>query len=295
MANILESLTVRSFDRAHLDVFWKFGQLTDPAAYAITVERSTNQLSDYAQLGSASVGLSYFRDTNIKSARGFYHHYYYRLRVRDRRSNAVFLFPEVGGVTLESAPDLVSLELARRRRVLLETAEGRRVWLFQRRRDGARCRNCWDSVLNKRTKSICTTCYGVGIMGGFHAPVETWMKMRSPPDTTSQTDLAKVTTENTSFLYHNFPDIGTGDLIVDPENARWVVGEQVFKSQRNRVVIDQKGSLTRVPSSDVLYKVPLILTIDELRNLQTEPRVLYVMPNNLQAYAESAYEALYNG
>ncbi len=294
MANIIESLSVRSFDREHLDVFWKFGQMTDPAAYAITVERSTNQLSDYAQLGPASVGLSYFRDTNIKTTRGFYHHYYYRLKIRDRRSGDTVYFPEAGGVTLEAPPDLVSLELARQRRVLLEAVEGRKVWLFQRRRDGARCRNCWDAVLNKRTKSVCTTCYGVGIMGGFHAPVETVMKIRSPPDTTSQTELAKVTTENTTFLYHNFPDIGAGDLIVDPENSRWTVGEQIVKTQRNRVVIDQKGPLTRLPTTDILFKVPLILSVEQLRDLQTEPRVLYVMPHNLQAYAESAYEAIYN-
>lgn len=289
-------LLVRSFNIDHLDIFWDVAPCYDDVLdYAFVVQRSISQYGPYTDVGSAQIGQFWFRDTTIRGQHSFYNRLWYRLRVRSRSSDAEYVFPTEGGVRLAAEPDLTALEMARMENLILREAKGRKVWVFPVRTGGQRCTTCWDRVQQKRLVGNCGVCFSTGWAGGYFAPVECYMQIVTPDESTSRTpQSARTEVENTTFALGNYPEIGDRFLIVEAENVRWKVGPRVQKVMFGRALVRQQGTIFHIPPTDIEYRIPLRLTTDEVRHLSASPDRNYTSPQNVEsADLETALRYIY--
>ena len=288
----IETLTVKSFDRAHIDIYWNASTTgEDPLQYTVTVERSLNQLSDYVPVGSALIGHSHFRDITPENGMAFHRKVWYRLRLTNRRTGATSLHPAEGGVSTGPPPDLLALEEARLYSVRLRLIDGRPVWLFKKRTFGADCPNCWDSVQRKRLISSCAQCFNTGKSGGFYPPVQTHMKIYASDETVTQTPQGRTEHNDVQFDYGNFPELSPGDLVVDHEGTRWHITERIQKRRRSQFITRQHGMLHQLPMNDICYRVPVNVSEEALKELVITPSYLTLLPTNCTSAIEHALDS----
>ncbi len=277
------NLRVRSFSLDYLDIYWSLadGTTEDPRDYEVVVQWSSNQYGPYQAVSGPIIDGLHFRDTTVKGQHSFYHQRYYRLIIRNRSSQAETPFPAEGGIRLQAPADLMALEMARQENLKLKEFSGRKVWVFARRVSGPRCVACYDPVQRRRVRSDCATCFGTGTYGGYHAPVACYMQVQTPTEVTLKIPDGEVQVENAQFRLGNYPELSEGDLVVEAENVRWAVSDQINKVKKARALIRQEGVLHRIPKTDAQYNVPLKLTVDEAGNLLGSPDRNFTNPHNL--------------
>lgn len=276
----IRSIKVRSFDLAYLDVFWEIEpSYEDAANYEFELQRSEAQFGPFDPVVSGVVDSYHVRDHTVRGRHDLYWSLFYRIQVKDRRSAETRTFPEDGsGVRLDAAPDLMALEMARQENLKLREFKGRQVWIYPRRRSGQRCSVCFDHVQQRRVRSNCPTCYNTGFVGGFHTPVIAYMQIVSPTERTLPTQHGKVAVEATQFLLGNYPLLHSGDMVIEGENIRWKVGDDLVVVRKGRSPIRQQGILSRVLPDDVWQRVPVAVTDDELAVLETSPERNFTNP-----------------
>jgi len=277
------NLRVRSFSLDYLDLYWSLadGTSEDPRNYEFVVQWAPNQLGPFADLSAPIIDGYRFRDTTVKGQHSFFHQRYYRLIIRNRSSDAVEYFPEQGGVRLGALPDLAALEMARQENLRIKEFSGRQVYVFSKRTFGPRCVACFDPVQQRRVRGNCQVCFGTGTQGGYHAPAACHMQIHTPPEVTLKTQDGSVQQSNTRFKMGNYPELFEGDLVVEAENVRWVVSDQISKIKKARALIRQEGTLHAVPRTDAGFQVPINLTVDQVGDLLPGPERNYTAPSNL--------------
>lgn len=136
---------------------------------------------------------------------------------------------------------------------LLEQA-GERVLFFLRKRTGERC-ECYDSV-HGRGRADCPTCFGTGYVGGFEGPFET---QTTPFEGQKAVELTEMgLTMNVSYEISILDPflLATGDLLVRPDGQRYMVNGVTPVGPRGTIRV-QSASVSRLPESDFLYRLPV--------------------------------------
>lgn len=286
------NIRVRSFDLSYLDLYWDVKPcFEDVNDFQFIVEASDAEYGKYFQIADPLINIFHFRDTTVRGQHSYYHERWYRVRVQFREvakqtsggSSTDRYFPTQGGVSIAAVPDLHALEMARIHRLKLQEFQGRKIWIYAKRRFGQRCSVCFDPVTQRKMRADCPTCYGAGFVGGYHAPVETYGMIVSPEESTAHTNFTNVEMENTMMMVGNYPDITSGDLVIEAENVRWRVGDRITKVRKARALIRQQVPLHRIPSGDVEYSVPLNLTTAQVKDLTASPERNYTNPHTLES------------
>lgn len=279
------NIRVRSFDVGYLDIYWDLAPCyEDTLDYEFVVQMSEAEFGPYQDLTPGMVDVYHVRDNTVRGQHSFYHQRYYRVMVRKRADTAVFkVFPELGGAKLGAPPDLYALEMARINNLKLQEFMGRKIWIFPRKQSGQRCGVCFDRVMNRKTKSSCPNCFDTTWVGGFHQPIQVYGMIVSPNESTTQTNFTRVQNENTTLLLGNYPEVSDGDVVVEAENVRWRIGNELQKINKARALIRQQVPLHRIPSSDIEYSLPIKLSDAEVRDLVASPARNYTNPHNFES------------
>lgn len=284
---------VRSFDIATLDVYWDVTSGYDTVVdYDMFVLRSEAQFGPYNVQAGPFRMKDRFRDTSVPGYHAFYTRVFYKIRLTHRVTGETKDFPEEAGVRLEAMPDLEALEIARMERLKLEQHKGRLLWIFPRRHSGQRCSVCVDPVMNQRLRSSCMSCFDTGWVGGYHSPVEVYGQIPSVPQTIENLPQGKVASQDSVLMLANYPILSEGDVVVEAENIRWRVGATINAIEKQRALIRQQAPIHRLAVTDVEYALPILLSDDEVRNLQATPARNYTNPQTL---GQPSLDALYIG
>ena len=276
-------IRVRSFSLSYLDVFWRVSDTPESAMdYEFYIQRSPNETGPFVDVAGPLIDGYQFRDSTVRGMHSMYHKLFYRIRVVSRATAAERIFPDTGlGVSLAARPDLQALEMARMENLRLKEFKGREVLVFPKRNSGSRCSACFDPVHMRKTHSNCHSCFGTGFAGGYWAPVRCYMQVITPNDTTQKFVDGAAQVQVTQFNLGNYPLIKSGDLVVEMENVRWIVGDSVTPVSKGRAMVRQTGSISRANNSSPEYNVPVNLSITEIRDMVPSPDRNFTNPKNL--------------
>jgi len=267
MLNITK-LWVRSFDVDHLDVFWEISALRGPSSdttpheifdYEFYVLRSEAGMGPYDQVGGPLRDTYRFRDPRV-SLLHKWRQYFYKIRVIHRPSGEEREFGPTA--SLEAEPDLIAADIIRQEDMLFREFIGRRSWLFPARTFGPHC-SCYDSTLNRITRSNHLPCFGTGWLGGYLSPVEVFIQFDPNPKQTALPPTGEVLPSNTNARCSSFPPMNPRDILIEAENRRWRV-VSVTPTQRLRAVVHQEIQLHEIPRSDIEYSLPLNIDPQQL-------------------------------
>lgn len=280
----ISNIRVRSFDLNYLDIYWDIVPCyEDVNQFEFYVQRSDAAFGEYVEVAGPIVNGTHVRDNSIRGHKSFYHHLYYRVICKNRGNGDEVTFPETGGVALSAPLDLHGLEMARINNLKLKEFEGRKMWVFTRKTSGQRCRACFDPVATRKTKSRCANCFDTSWVGGFNAPVEVYAKIITPNETVVHSEFANVEIENTAIMMGNYPEVFEGDIIVEAENIRWRVGSNISKVKKSRALIRQQAPLHRIPNGDTEYKLPINLSVSEVKDLMATSARNLTNPQTLES------------
>jgi len=255
---------VRSLSLDHLDLYWEIGDVAGPRSdedmhdifnYDIYILRAADSpLGPYTLLAGPYRDTYHFLDNQV-SLLHKYRQFHYKLRVVDKRTGVEEDFGPASSASAQ--PDLIALEIMRQEDLLFREFTGRKCWLFPVRTFGPTC-SCWDTTLQRPTRSGHRLCFGTGWMGGFMSPVEVYVQIDPSPKSPSSTSLQEVQQSDTVGRMISFPPVNPGDILVEAENRRWRV-LAVNTTQRLRAVIRQELRLHEIPRGDIEYALPVMV------------------------------------
>jgi len=256
---VLELINVacRSLDLDRLTLSWDIADTSEsPLDYDFHVQRAGSPGGEWDTVSPQALVDTYIF---VDAQAGLLHNWaklYYRIRVVRRSTGEESFYPDVP-VSLRAAPPLDALEMARQELVLLKEFVGRKCWLFKRRTSGAKCPECWDPRSMQRVKSKCMSCYGTGWAGGYHRPIEFYCNIAPAAQTPQNVPpVGELQIENSTAWTIFFPPVDPRDVIVEPENVRWLVHNRVY-TERARAPVKQQLQIHRITPGDMEFLLPL--------------------------------------
>jgi hypothetical protein len=181
--------------------------------------------------------------------------YYYRVRIVEFDAGKEVQSFSSDSATWEGKLDLVGIYVVDEHLFALRWVYGVPVMIFKKKRDGALCPECWDTVLKRVTKSSCTSCFGTGRLGGYYPPIEAWMSFEPEPKVAQVADWGKRQPSQTDTQFVNYPILSDDDLVLEIKpNKIWKVSA-VRYPEKSRTILLQLVRLDAVNQTDIEYKI----------------------------------------
>lgn len=204
--------------------------------------------------------------------------YYYRVRaveLNDAHTVELQTF-QTAPFIWEGTPDTVASYIIEEHLFAFREVYGMPALIFKKMKEGARCPECWDTVLKRVTKSTCTTCMGTGYLGGYYPFIEAWMDFNPDPKMTVISEFGERQPSQTDALFTNYPQLTSGDLIVELQSNRYWRISNVRNTEKNRTTILQVMRLDEINRSDVEYNIEVpvdvrLRLLDQLKKREALP------------------------
>lgn len=162
------------------------------------------------------------------------------------------------GTNLGRRDWILCKEVCRRAGQRMRIRTGREGYLFKRRHWGALCEDCGDEVTGQETNSQCPTCFGVGIVDGYHDGISMTVEMHDEDlqVLTDDTDARRHALKHPTMAV-NFPKISPFDLWMDRYSGRiWSVRPHIKTVSALRgISLLVAFQLQPVESTDVVYQL----------------------------------------
>jgi len=144
-------------------------------------------------------------------------------------------------------------EIVRQAYVDLFKGGGRQGLLSIRKRWGVKCPNCREWVTGKPTSSTCGTCLGTGFTGGYHPPIEYWVKSGPGKDVTRRpTEMGMVSPVREEVWGVAWPMVSELDIWTDDSTAqRHEVTTVAFNTEYAGVPLTWKMNIARTDAGPV--------------------------------------------
>lgn len=279
----VDEIGVRSLDVDYFEITWKVRSTSqDILDYTFQVLRSEAAAGPFDTISPEMDDRFFYIDNFIRSGHDL-RQWFYVIRVRNKQTGET---QDFGPADPGPDPDLIATELRKHMNLLFREFVGRRCWVFPIRTFGQRC-GCWSPVLQKQIQSHCLTCFDTGFVRGYMTPIESWISI--DPDSNNEQTMTVGSTHqsNTTARMGFFPPVKPNDLIVEPENKRWRVG-QVTGTEQLRVIVHQEVTLHKIPSTDIEYKLQFDIG-DALSNLWLSPARNYTNPHSFEGFRDEEY------
>lgn len=135
------------------------------------------------------------------------------------------------------------------------TSAGTPAFIYKKKKEGARCPECWDPILKKVTKSTCTTCRGTGFTGGYYKPIDAWMGFNPSPKISSIADWGEKQVNQTDIEFTDYPILNVGDVVLELKTHKFWKIDNVRYSEKGRVIMTQIARASAVNRSDIEYSI----------------------------------------
>lgn len=261
----VNKINLRSLDLDRQEISWTIeNTYEDVLDYTFQVFRSQGQLGPYDPISPEFQDRYYFVDDSIPVAHRT-RTLFYIIRTKHIRTGE---FIDTEPLLDMPEADLNTLEIRRQFQYIYREHKGRRCWLFPVRTFGQRC-ECWDDVLQKRTKTGCKSCFDTGFVRGYMDPIECWVQIEPNPQGKQVMSTGNTEQNNTNAECGFFPFIKPYDILIEGENKRWRVISTVTP-ENVRAPINWNLVLHEIPPRDIEYALPLKVDPEILSSLSPE-------------------------
>lgn len=154
-------------------------------------------------------------------------------------------------------------EMLRQARKLARKYIGIEGWLMKRRRYGSDCPECIDPHTHEPTCSVCATCGGTGVQGGYHSVFQrTLFAVGGLMDSRQQIDdgMERGTVKPGVELFdlYGFPTVDTRDVFIEKQSGRrWFIERVTETAKKRSYTFKVRAEFRLAALSDVIYQVPL--------------------------------------
>lgn len=200
---------------------------------------------------------SYWYNTNLIRS-DLYPRFFYKITTvgRDNLGNILETkLDQVWPVNVHQLekPHYIWKSIIVKNRYLLEQM-GERVKVFIRKEVGERCLNYSDT--HQQAHSMCTICYGVGIVGGYYGPFDAII---APPEAEKHIAISDVGLK-LNFTFESWtgpsPVLRTRDFIVRQNGERMMVGSVTPQGAKG-AIFQQHFTLNYRNTKDIIYQIPI--------------------------------------
>lgn len=163
----------------------------------------------------------------------------------------------VGIARSEGYIDAYGAEIARRHRIQLVNGNaGNRTYIFNKMRNDVRCPDCWDEILQKRSRINCEPCKSTGFLGGYYNPIEVYISFGAESIAIDQGISGPSSVSNSLQAWtSNYPLFNIGDVICEATSGRFWSVKQSNITMYKRVVTKQELILDREDGDDPLLEL----------------------------------------
>lgn len=191
--------------------------------------------------------------------------YYYRVRAIEYDGLTPVQTFSSPVVTWNGNLDLTGLYIVEENEFAYRYIFGTPCLVFKRKREGAYCPNCWDTVLKRVTASKCTTCLGTGKLGGFYKAIEAWVGIEEKPINPHITEHGDVMPSSTIVRFTNYPVMRDGDMIMEAQSGRLWKVNRVDTSEKQGTPLLQLCYASEVDRDDIEHEI--IVDLDKKQTL----------------------------
>lgn len=248
------NIRVRSLLPDYMEVSWVVESVfEDVLDYDLRVQRSESPEGPFDYLTDSFTDKYLFIDSRVDTTTRKHRKWWYRVE-QTKRSTSQVEYTEAA--TRGPRPDLIAMELRRQAMLRYKKISGRQCWLFPLRTFGQRCGTCYDRVTGECTSDRCPTCYNTTFARGYLDPVETWVQFE-PTSTSVAIDIRRREDPQLVVAHMGYyPEPKTGDLLVEPENRRWVV-KSAHPAERLRAPVRYDIQLVESALGSAEHDVPV--------------------------------------
>jgi hypothetical protein len=283
---VVKSIQVRSLSIEYLEISWTVESTNkDVLDYNFQVLRSEGPMGPFDEVSEKFEDRYIYVDNSVKPHNKF-RSCFYIVRVTDKRTGE---FKDYGPENDRIPPDLIVLELRKHRNLALKEFEGQRCWVLPLRTFGQRC-SCFNTTLQKKTRSGCRTCYDTSFVGGFHYPIESWISVDPTANAEQQSSMGVLQQQNTTGICGYFPPMKPGDVVITPKNERWVV-TSVSTPQHGGQPIFQQLQLHMLPNGAIEHAIELKME-GALKDIYMIPPRQYTNPYQRENIDPKNYAAI---
>lgn len=139
------------------------------------------------------------------------------------------------------------------------------VWIYLRKRLGPQCPDCTDPDTGQlKASSRCETCYGTGIVGGYHAPISSFaLFQKEDHGHTYNQPTGKRNPRLPTVRTLAYPQLERDDLIWDTARAElFTVDAVITFAFANVIPVALDVQAFRMPQTDITQKLPVTLNPD---------------------------------
>ena len=163
------------------------------------------------------------------------------------------------GTYLDRRDWLLAKESCRRAQQRMRLRTGREGHIYKKMDWGELCEDCGDTITGQETNSQCPTCFGTGLVGGYHPPISAWVEMNNEDLSTADDQFSIRYRLKHPVQAINFPKIMPNDLWRDLRSGKiWVVQDPVVSASSMRgLSLITAFQLQPVGVGDVVYQLAL--------------------------------------
>lgn len=219
------------------------------------VYKSDDGVSDWKQIGTVDNGQE-FLDPNLLANNKLSEAYYRVIQQANGRrsdSDIVGTFGQVSRQEFCAARYIMDLEFKHLRQFGVS-------YLFKLRSGAAKCPVCTDPATGQKlATSLCESCYGTGVDGGYHPAIKTHARIRAVA-TRAKVDRpdGAGTDEpvNTRLRMLAFPMLDKGDLVVMPaSDQRYLVDVIDYSLVGGKIPVVAEVTTQLLRRTDVRYRL----------------------------------------
>lgn len=146
-------------------------------------------------------------------------------------------------------------EIQRRETLLLTKFTGVRSLVFRRRHFGTRCRNCWNTEIEKVTKDHCEVCLGTSFEGGYYPGFETLIQYEPTQNNTQLSYQGRVEPNVIPAWTTRYPEIDVFDVVIRIPDWRAYKVEAVQNTELQTVTVRQMLQLNELDKESIELKL----------------------------------------
>lgn len=255
----LTDLSLKHYNPDYIQVLWDVESTQESvASYRLSILRSNSpslNLADYEVIASGinPYTTSDYLDYGISGISNKFTEWYYKIAVSGLVTHTATYTDYIG---ISVSQHRVAKEIIRRRALVLDRHSGQSFKILIRRTNGQTCSVCYDSTLQRSTRSKCQECYDTGFEGGYFTPIAANGQLNEGPQR-NQLAVFQTWQDQDAVLYLNgYPPIKPKDVIIDKLGRRWVA--QTTRSTNMALfTISQQIQVRQAERESIIYKYPI--------------------------------------
>lgn len=178
---------------------------------------------------------------------------FYRVTVRDSAG-------DTSTVTRAVEANLPRKQALLKRKILRDERVGFKfngvdMAILKRRHWGLRCKDCFDLLTKRVTKSKCNSCYGTGFEGGYFQPVRIRGRFGVMNVQVQMTPQGVADISKKRVIILDYPAVEPYDLVVDvAQNKRYLI-ENVTHTELRTVAVHQDLAASELARDSIEYRL----------------------------------------